>query len=99
MKHTINGYIVHRTARYWRDSERVTFQDYEPSENSGDIVVSKTSIEVEVPDDFDPRPAQVEILRRQKEEVRAKFAAAVMEFDRRINELLAIEHSTETVEG
>lgn len=43
--------------------------------------------------DFDPVPQQVKALRDQREELHAKFAAAVREIDRRLSELQAIEYS------
>ena len=46
---------------------------------------------VEVPADFDPRPQQIKALEAKREELHATFAAAVLEIDRRINSLLALE--------
>lgn len=43
--------------------------------------------------DFDPVPQQVKALHDQREELHAKFAAAVREIDRRLSELQAIEYS------
>lgn len=43
--------------------------------------------------DFDPRPKQIKSLQEQREELHAKFAAAVREIDRRLSELQAIEYS------
>lgn len=49
------------------------------------------TITVDIPADFDPRPAMVKALQEKKEKARAEFAALVVELDRQINELLAIE--------
>lgn len=43
--------------------------------------------------DFDPRPQQIKSLQEQRDELHAKFAAAVREIDRRLSELQAIEYS------
>ena len=53
-------------------------------------LVGPVEVTFEVPDDFDPRPAKVAALEAKKQEIRAKFAAAVTDIDRRISELLAI---------
>jgi hypothetical protein len=46
--------------------------------------------EVEVPDNFDPRPGQVAALEAKKEEMRADFAKRVKDIDDKINSLMAI---------
>lgn len=97
MKHTIKGYIVHQV---WADNPRgpatFRFTEYEPT-NSCDIwiqtLVCKHEMEVEIPDDFDPRQGQIVALEAQKKELRAKFAASVKDIDDRINSLLALEMS------
>jgi hypothetical protein len=55
------------------------------------IFVSEQTVTVEVPVDFDYRPALIKALEAEKEKARADFAARVTSLDRRINELLAIE--------
>jgi len=78
--HTIDGFITWRHAA-WMDHPEVGFLTYDPREAGGDYVVVRAhSIEVEVPDDFDPRSAQVAALR-----------AYVAEIDASISKLLAIE--------
>lgn len=59
----------------------------------GWVLVGRPTIEVDVPDDYDPRPQMVKALEAEKEKARADFAKRVMEIDRRINELLALEHT------
>lgn len=55
------------------------------------IFVSEQSVTVEVPADFDYRPALIKALEAEKEKARAAFAERVTSLDRQINELLAIE--------
>lgn len=92
--HTIKGYVTWRTDNYLDDKDRIHWTRFDPRLcDSKAIVIGEQAIEVEVPDDFDPRPAQVAALVKQKEELRAKFSAAVKELDDRINSLLALEMS------
>jgi hypothetical protein len=82
----------------WSKEPEVTFLTYDPAEFDKSnqyprVVVAKHSFEVDVPDDFDPRPQMVAMLRAAKEQARAEFAARVVEYDRQINELLAIENT------
>lgn len=64
---------------------------------AGYVLAAPHTIEAEIPDDFDPRPGMVEALRKERQEAERAFAARVMEIDRRINSLLAIENAAEAV--
>ena len=57
----------------------------------GRIFVKEHLTTVEVPDDFDPRPLQVQMLEAEKQKARADFQARITEIDRQIQSLLAIE--------
>lgn len=95
MKHTIKGYVTYRTESYYTDAERVHWTRYDPRITglNKDVLIGEHSIEVEVPDDFDPRPAQVQRLREEQQKVRAAMAKRIKELDDQINSLLALEMS------
>jgi len=57
----------------------------------GRIFVKEHLTTVEVPDDFDPRPLQVQMLEAEKQKARAEFQKRITEIDRQIQSLLAIE--------
>ena len=57
----------------------------------GRVFVKEHTTTVEVPDDFDPRPAQVAALEAEKQKARADFQARITEIDRQIQSLMAIE--------
>jgi hypothetical protein len=96
MKKQIKGYVVYRTAEYYADDERFHWTRYDPRHgDSKDVFVCEQTIEIEVPEKFDPRPAQVAQLVATKEEARKQFAALCTEIDRRINQLLALEMAEE----
>ena len=67
------------------DSTKDNFCDY--------VRVVPHTLEVEIPDDFDPRPGMVEKLREKRKQAHADFAAMVMKIDQEINSLLAIENA------
>lgn len=92
-KHIVNGYITIKHSIYTKEPE-IGFQMWKPSaEYAPDtVVVAEHQIEVEVPDDFDPRPGMVDSLKEQKKKEMARFALRVKEIDDRIHSLLAIEH-------
>ena len=95
MKHTIHGHLYWHMTKYMK-APAFVFEKYdrrEWSEDSrdGHVWIREHSIEVDVPDNFDPRPSMVEALRKEKERIRAEFAAKVTELDKQINNLLALE--------
>ena len=57
----------------------------------GRVFVKEHTITVEVPDDFDPQPLQVQALEAAKQKARAEFQERITEIDRKIQSLLAIE--------
>ena len=90
-KHTIDGFITWRHTA-WMDRPEVGFLAYDPRTVDGDsVVIRPHSIEVEVPDDFDPRPAQVAALREKRMKAAATFIAYAAEIDASISKLLAIK--------
>ena len=94
MKVTIKGFITYKKDD-WRDGDDYHFYKYDMSEH-GFVTVMPHEIEVEVPDNFDPRPQQVAALIAEKQKARAEFHAHVTEIDRKIQSLLAIEHEVPT---
>lgn len=58
-------------------------------------LVREMEIDVEAPDDFDPRPQQIAALRAKKQEVLAETQAKVNNIEEQITRLLAIEHKPE----
>ena len=96
MKVQINAFITYRKPYEWEeDSHGFIVTNYNPEHfnDTKEALVFPYSFEVDVPDNFDPRPALVKALEEQKKEAHKKFAETVMNIDRQINELLALEHT------
>ena len=89
MKVTIKGYVTY-SDRAWTDEPAYSFYTFDPSEYSNLVIVMQHKFEVEVPDNFDPRPGQIAVLKAQKVKVQAEFAKKVKDIDDRISSLLAI---------
>lgn len=95
MKQTMDGHI------YWTQNYKgevvYKFDPYDRRnwEKRHDeepyVWVREHTVEFDVPDTFDPRPAMVADLEETKVRLRADFAAKVVEIDRRISQLLALE--------
>lgn len=89
MKATINGGI-YRCQHTYSDDHYYAFFGFDASDESRVKVMDHT-IEVEIPDDFDPRPAMVEALEARKKVITAEFYARVNEINGKIQSLLALE--------
>lgn len=95
MKHTIKGHV------YWDPAGNLEcgdfaflpfdMRDWEEKSKYGRIWICEHNVEVEIPDDFDPRAEQIRALEAEKRALNAAFAAKVTEIDRRIRSLQAIE--------
>lgn len=95
MKHTINGHIYWKHSQYMEKPE-IIFLSYDirgftEEQRDGRVHIAEHSFDVDVPDDFDPRPQMVASLKAEKDRLRAEFAAKVTKIDARINKLLALE--------
>jgi hypothetical protein len=91
MKVEINGYVT-CTQYSWDDKPTYSFHAFDPTPyDSNTVIVMKHGFEVEIPDNFDPRPGQVAALKAQRDKLEAEFSKRVMEINNKINSLLALE--------
>lgn len=88
MKQTIEGFITYMPAR-WSGESEYHFQVIEMPEY-GYITVMPYSIEVDIPDDFDPREQQIEILKDKKSGLMVELQCKINAIDDQISKLTAI---------
>jgi hypothetical protein len=98
--HTIKGWLYFKAASKFSKSGEpvIAFLPFDPKYASADtwgVPVREHSIEVEIPDDFDPRPQQVAALDAEISKVRAEFTARINELQEQKARLLAIEYVAE----
>ena len=62
-------------------------------DNDHRTYVCSQEIEIEVPDNYDPRPAKIAALEAQRAKAAADYQQTVTEINRRISELQAIEYT------
>ena len=55
--------------------------------------VSSQEIEVEIPDDYDPRAQQIAALEKQKQKAMADYQKTVTDINERISKLQALEYT------
>jgi hypothetical protein len=78
----------------WSDTIRYSIDSGDLSEVCGPeyVKISHQEFEVDIPDDFDPRPIQIAALRAEKTKVMAEAEAKKQNIDEQISRLLAIEN-------
>lgn len=94
MKVEIQGAIYRRESRY--SGPCFMFFAFEATDPET-VKVMDYTLEVEIPDDFDPRPGMLANLREQKRAVEAECQAKVTVIENKIQNLLAIEHKPSEV--
>jgi len=84
---------IHYSKHEWEDEGQFLVYACKLDDNSYRAHVCEQEIEIEVPDDFDPRAQQIAALVEQKQKVMADYQKTVTEINDRINKLQAIEHT------
>ena len=92
MKFTTTLYI-HQEKYAWQNEVDYFIVNHKMDDTDYRAFVCEQQVEIEVPDDFDPRTQQIAALERQKQKVTAEFQKAVTDINRRISELQAITHT------
>ena len=92
MKHTVKGYVTH-TQSEWETIPYITFQCYapDPRYSPDAVIVSEMEIEVEVPDNFDPREKKIANLHEKQRRAMADFQKLCTDIQTEISKLQAIE--------
>jgi hypothetical protein len=96
MKQLINGFVYYvkydfsdEPQLHWNQS--ATMGNVAPAW----VLVGPHNFEVECPDDFDPRPAQIAALDHAIQLTRAEFTARLTELQEQKQRLLAIENTVD----
>ena len=92
MKVKINAYIYYHKFS-WEDKGGFEVFSCKFDDNDVRTLVCEQEIEVEVPDNYDPRTQQIAALEKQKQKVMADFQKSVAEINERISNLQALEYT------
>ena len=89
MKVTIKGHIAVQKCKY---SGEVRYQYFSHDMSDiGFVKVMDYPIEVEIPDDFDPRPQQVDALNAEKKKLLAAPSGRLIQIEQEISELTCLK--------
>lgn len=92
MKTTIKAFL-HWHKFEWSDEARFQLHPSSMASCGPEYVpIRELEIEVDVPDDFDPRPLQVAALRAERDKITAECEVKKNNIDEQIQRLLSIEH-------
>jgi hypothetical protein len=89
MKKVINAHILYRKDEF-SNADEFKLAMFE-MESCGFITVREQEFEVDIPDDFDPRSKQIEILQKEQERINAEFQKRCTAIQEQINRLTALE--------
>ena len=84
---------VHFVKYEWETEGHFETMSYPIKDDVHYSYVGPQEIEVDVPENFDPRPAQIAVLEAKKQQVMADFQKSVTDINRRISELNALEYT------
>jgi hypothetical protein len=94
MKIQITAHI-HFVKHSWETEGRFDLFSIKLEDTDYRTYVGEQEVEIEVPEDYDPRAQQIAALEKQKQKVMADFQKSVDEINERISKLLAVEYSEE----
>jgi len=82
---------IHHQKYEWEDEGQYLVYSCKLDDTDYRVHVCEQEIEIEVPDDFDPRAQQIAALEAEKKRVMAEYQMSVKRIQDRINSLQAIE--------
>jgi hypothetical protein len=92
MKIKTTLYIYHVQYSWMKEPEYQVFSFEAPKDDSRALMCSH-EIEIEVPDNFDPREQQIEALLEQKKDIMAQYQKSITKIDSSISKLQAISYT------
>jgi len=82
---------IHFQKYSWEEKGEYRVASFKLDDNENRTYVGEQEIEIEVPDNYDPRAQQIAALEALKQKVMADYHKSVMEINDRIGKLLALE--------
>jgi len=77
----------------WEEQGKHAIYSFKVDNSNDRIYINSQEIEIEVPDDFDPRPQQIAVLEAKKVKAMAEFHETVMQINEQISKLQALEYT------
>lgn len=84
---------VHYLKYSWEDKGEFEVFSFKADDDSHRTYVCEQEVEVEVPDNYDPRAQQIAALEKQKQKVMADYQKMVTDINEKISKLQALEYT------
>lgn len=84
---------IHYFKYDWDAEGKFEVLSFKADDDNCRTYVGQQEIEIEVPDDYDPRAQKIAALEKQKQKVMAEYQKTVIEINERISKLQAIAYS------
>ena len=82
---------IHYQKYAWQEKGEYRLASFKLDDSAERTYVSEQEIEIDIPEDYDPRAQQVAALEALKQKVMADYHKSVTEINDRINKILALE--------
>tara|TARA_R110000868_G_scaffold371449_1_gene635013 strand:+ start:174 stop:452 length:279 start_codon:yes stop_codon:yes gene_type:complete len=82
---------VHYQKYAWQEKGEYRLASFKLDDSAERTYVGQQEIEIDIPEDYDPRAQQIAALEALKQKVMADYHKSVMEINERIGKLLALE--------
>jgi hypothetical protein len=92
MKTTLTMHLYYRKYQ-WDDEGNFELYPCQFDDNEHCSYVGERQVEIEVPDNYDPRAQQIAALEKKKKQVMADYQKTVTEINARISNLQALEYT------
>jgi len=84
---------IHHAKWEWEDEAQYILYSYPMGDTASITYICEQEIEIEVPDNYDPRAQQIAALEKEKQKVMADYQKTVTEINDRISKLQALEYT------
>lgn len=90
MKVTVKGFL-HWRKYAWEETPDFVILSHKIESDPDYVYIGDHELEAEIPDDFDPIPGKIEVLRKEKQRIQAEAHVKAENIEAQIQELLCIE--------
>lgn len=84
---------IHYTKYSWEEEGEFRVDCMRLNDNEYHTFVGEQEVEIDVPDNYDPRPQKIAALEKQKQKAMADYQKSVLDINDRISKLLALEYT------
>ena len=84
---------IYHSQYSWETTARFQVYSLKMHDSEHQTYVGEQEVEIDVPDDYDPRAQKIAALEKHKQKVMADYQKTVMEINERISKLQALEYT------